>query len=257
MSAERQPGHTRAGLDWSALRAVLLDMDGVLLDLRFDNDFWHEQLPREVVAVHGGSLTEVRSQLARRYAALRGTLSWYDVRYWSDALSLDVSALQTRFAERVSVHPGAVEFIAALAALRLRPWLVTNAHPETLALKLAASPLRPLFERIICAHDFGMPKEHPGFWARMATAHPFDPNRALLVDDNLAALASAGRHGIRYLRAISEPDSGQPPQATWPFLSAARLADLTPCIEGHEMGHATGHEIGHATGHATTPATGR
>ena len=32
-------------LDWTSIDTVLLDMDGTLLDLRFDNWFWQEHVP--------------------------------------------------------------------------------------------------------------------------------------------------------------------------------------------------------------------
>ena len=33
-------------IDWQHIDTVLLDMDGTLLDLHFDNYFWLEHLPR-------------------------------------------------------------------------------------------------------------------------------------------------------------------------------------------------------------------
>ena len=38
--------HPTAPLDWNCIDTVLLDMDGTLLDLRFDNWFWQEHLPQ-------------------------------------------------------------------------------------------------------------------------------------------------------------------------------------------------------------------
>ena len=32
--------------DWSLIDTVLLDMDGTLLDLHFDNHFWQTHVPR-------------------------------------------------------------------------------------------------------------------------------------------------------------------------------------------------------------------
>ncbi|HBT55971.1 MAG TPA: haloacid dehalogenase, partial [Pseudomonas sp.] len=32
-------------LNWNAIDTVLLDMDGTLLDLHFDNHFWLEHMP--------------------------------------------------------------------------------------------------------------------------------------------------------------------------------------------------------------------
>ena len=33
------------GVDWSKLDTILLDMDGTLLDLEFDNHFWGTVIP--------------------------------------------------------------------------------------------------------------------------------------------------------------------------------------------------------------------
>ena len=37
-------------LDWERIDTVLLDMDGTLLDLHFDNHFWREHLPARVLS---------------------------------------------------------------------------------------------------------------------------------------------------------------------------------------------------------------
>ena len=34
-------------VDWSGLDTILLDMDGTILDLAFDNHFWGTVIPRE------------------------------------------------------------------------------------------------------------------------------------------------------------------------------------------------------------------
>ena len=39
-------------LDWQDIHTVLLDMDGTLLDLHFDNHFWLEHLPKRYAAIH-------------------------------------------------------------------------------------------------------------------------------------------------------------------------------------------------------------
>lgn len=40
-------------IDWSAIDTVLLDMDGTLLDLHFDNHFWQHHLPLRFAERHG------------------------------------------------------------------------------------------------------------------------------------------------------------------------------------------------------------
>ena len=66
--------HTAPAVDWSAIDTVLLDMDGTLLDLRFDNWFWQELIPRRYAAAKGLDLEETRRVLAPRFIEVRGTL---------------------------------------------------------------------------------------------------------------------------------------------------------------------------------------
>lgn len=40
-------------LNWNAIDTVLLDMDGTLLDLHFDNHFWLEHMPACYARHHG------------------------------------------------------------------------------------------------------------------------------------------------------------------------------------------------------------
>ena len=44
--------HHSSAVDWSAIDTVLLDMDGTLLDLRFDNWFWLELIPNRYAAAN-------------------------------------------------------------------------------------------------------------------------------------------------------------------------------------------------------------
>jgi FMN phosphatase YigB (HAD superfamily) len=48
---------------WEAIDTVLLDMDGTLLDLRFDNYFWMEFLPERYAERHGLTPEQARAVL--------------------------------------------------------------------------------------------------------------------------------------------------------------------------------------------------
>lgn len=42
-------------LPWNAIDTVLLDMDGTLLDLHFDNHFWLQHLPQRYAEHHSAA----------------------------------------------------------------------------------------------------------------------------------------------------------------------------------------------------------
>lgn len=215
-----------APLDWSAVDTVLLDMDGTLLDQRFDNWFWQELIPRRYAAARGLSEAAARELLAPRFQAVRGTILWYCLDYWSGALDLDIAAIKRAELDKVGYLPGAREFLEKLAASGKRRVLVTNAHPATLEIKDEQARLTRHFDAVYSTHSFRAPKEDASFWPRFHGREQFAPGRTLFVDDSLPVLDAAHDFGIGWLRAVRLPDSGRPPQHTGRYAAVDRVDEL-------------------------------
>ncbi|MCZ7655095.1 MAG: hypothetical protein M5R42_13730 [Rhodocyclaceae bacterium] len=105
-------------IDWAAIDTVLLDMDGTLLDLNFDNHFWQEHVPVRYAERHGLPHAEARSRLTDIYHAKAGTLDWYCVDYWTRELQLDIARLKEEVSHLIAVHPDVPRFLEALRAAR-------------------------------------------------------------------------------------------------------------------------------------------
>ncbi|MGQ9660026.1 MAG: GMP/IMP nucleotidase [Thermochromatium sp.] len=215
-------------IDWTRIETVFLDLDGTLLDLHFDNHFWLEHIPRRYGEDRGLGFEAARAELLARYRAIAGTLNWYCIDYWSRELGLDILQLKREVEHLIAVHPHVLEFLESLAALGKRRVLVTNAHQKALALKLARTPLADHLERVVSAHELGIPKESPEFWPAFQAVEPFDPARTLLIDDNLDVLRTALQAGFGQLLAILAPDSRQPPRHTDEFPAINDLSALLP-----------------------------
>ena len=104
--------------------------------------------------------------------------------------------------------------------------LVTNAHPEILAIKDAQLGVRRRFDAIYTSHDFGVPKEDAAFWPRLAAREPFDPARTLFADDNAAVLGAARDHGIRWVYAVRRPVHGAPARVANGFAGVESVLEL-------------------------------
>ena len=215
-----------AAVEWSAIDTVLLDMDGTLLDLRFDTWFWQELVPSRYAAANGLDLKATQELLAPRFIEVRGTLQWYCIEYWSRELNLDIGGIKREAQGTVSFLPGAKEFLLKLKEAGKRRALVTNAHPRTLAIKDEQVALTQYFDACYSTHTFEFPKEHGEFWPRLAAEEKFDAKRTLFVDDSLSVLDAARGFGIEWLRAVRRPDSGRPPQHTGDYPAVDRVADL-------------------------------
>jgi HAD superfamily hydrolase (TIGR01509 family) len=215
-------------IDWRAVDTVLLDMDGTLLDLNFDNHFWQVHVPVRYADIRGTSREAAREELMARYHARAGTLEWYSVDFWQTELELDIMKLKEEVAHLIAVHPHVVEFLIAVRAAGKRVALVTNAHHKSLTLKMACTGLQPHFDALITSHELGLAKEDTGFWRRLQPLFPFDPERSLLVDDSLPVLDSARAYGIRHLVSVRQPDTRKPPKDSGDYAAIASFADLMP-----------------------------
>lgn len=211
---------------WSEIDTVLLDMDGTLLDLHFDNHFWLEYLPRRYAEHHGISRAMADLELQPLFEAHAGKLTWYCLDFWSAELKLSVSALKREVAHLIALKPDADRFLAALRQTGKRVALITNAHRDSLSLKLEKVELAPWFDRLISSHDYGFPKEDQQFWFALQQDFPFDPARTLFIDDSLPILRSACRYGIAHLLGVRRPDSRQPPRDTAEFEAVETYREL-------------------------------
>jgi 5'-nucleotidase len=219
---------SRHPFDWDLYDTVLLDMDGTLLDLRFDNFFWQELIPSRYAAANGLPDEEAVALLEPRFAAARGTLEWYCLDHWSRELGLDIAALKREAEDHIDFLPNVPEFLLAVRELSKRAVLVTNAHRGTLSIKLARTGLDRYLDAIHSSHDLGLPKENPRFWARLRDIEPFDPTRTLLVDDSLPVLRSAHEYGLARVIAVLRPDSSRPPAQVHDFQGVESVSELLP-----------------------------
>ncbi|MAD44633.1 MAG: haloacid dehalogenase [Oceanospirillaceae bacterium] len=212
--------------DWQQIDTVLLDMDGTLLDLHFDNYFWLEHVPAQYAAHHGLSEEEALAELNKSFTGLRGTLNWYCLDYWTELTSLPIAELKRDVQDKIGFRPHVKDFLQRLRAMGKRSVIVTNAHRASVDLKLEHTGLDQLVDRIISSHDYQEPKESQAFWDHLSGDETFNPARTLLIDDSEAVLESAARWGIGWLLAIYHPDSRKPPKTDGRFPGVNHFDEL-------------------------------
>jgi len=215
-------------INWDNIDTVLLDMDGTLLDLNYDNQFWQQQLPQRFAEKHSISIDAAKKTLFEQFKNLEGTINWYCIDYWTQTLNMDIALLKAETAHLIAIHPHVIDFLSAVRNFGKRAILVTNAHQKTLALKLEQTQLDGYLDAVVCAHDLKLPKENPDFWALLQTVETFKSQRTLLVDDNLSVLRSARNYGISYLLAVQNPDSCGPEKNTEEFEAISSFKDIIP-----------------------------
>lgn len=205
-------------IDWSSVDTVFLDMDGTLLDLHFDTYFWLTHLPMRYAQLRQIPERDARELIVPMIRAEQGSLNWYCTDFWSERLALNVTDLKAEVRERIGYRPHTKAFLAALREASLPAWIVTNCHPDPLALKFAETGLDTHVNGVVSSHELGYPKESAEFWRALAGKLSFDPARTLMVDDSFPVLESAHRAGIGQCLAVLAPDSQEAPRKAHDWL---------------------------------------
>lgn len=211
---------------WQDIDAIFLDMDGTLLDKYYDDFFWEQYVPKVYAEQNTLDPGQARRQLLTIYRSVENTLLWTDLDYWSDRLDLDIAALKKEVSHLVSIHPYVVDFFMYMHRIGKKLYLITNAHPKALQVKMDKVKIENWFERLICSQDVGAAKEQPEFWDRLQNHLPYDKNRILFADDTEKVLHSAAEYGIRHLVHIAKPSSRLNPRHSLHFPSIVSFAEL-------------------------------
>jgi HAD superfamily hydrolase (TIGR01509 family) len=204
----------------------MLDMDGTILDLAFDSFVWRKLVVTRYAEHTGLEYAVARDQLYAKYLSIQGDLDWYCLDHWSERLGFDVLALHEEVHERIEYLPGAREFLEVVHQANVRVLLVTNSHPDTLALKERALGFSEYFDGIHSSHQYGHAKEHQSFWHALREAERFDPQKTVFIDDTVAVLRSAREYGIDQSIVVTYPDTSEPPRENGEFPGVVGVSEL-------------------------------
>ena len=202
-------------VDWTKVNHVLLDMDGTLLDLAFDNDFWGHQIHAQYAALHDMSYEDVVAKFEPIFRSVEGSLNWYSTDHWTKQYGFDIIALSQLFKDQIRWLDHAKEFLIGLRDGGIRTTILTNAHPDIVELKHSVVGIRDYVDDIISSHEIGYAKEHPLFWDGALAMTGISKNeisddRVLFFDDSLPVLNAAISAGIHCSVMICAPDSTRP-----------------------------------------------
>ena len=197
-------------LNWGKINVVILDMDGTLLDLHFDNYFWHTHIPAKYAKTHNIALKAAQEYLHIETSKVAGQIQWYCLDYWTDKLDLPIVELKKEIQHKIALRPDTLPFLSTLRQAGKKVILLTNAHPESLSLKVERTKLDQHIDLLISTHQYGATKESQILWQKLQADLGFINESTLFVDDSLTILDSAKKFGIKHLLAVANPDSQLP-----------------------------------------------
>ena len=206
---------------------MLVDMDGVILDNTYDNNFWQNQIPGVISKNKNISFEDAKRLAVQIFNYKKNTKDWYDVDYWSNMLNVDIEAEKRSSIsfDRIQLYEGVTETLNKLKN-NFRLILITNAHRKTLNIKLEKYDLNPYFENMICAHELHYVKENIQLWYMLKSRFKLDYTKTLLIEDtinNIKVGLSAGISQAVYLGDENYEDSKK-------ILKLSSINDIFPAF---------------------------
>ena len=185
------------------IECLLIDMDGVILDNAYDNDFWQNQIPEVIADSKGIAFDDAKRLAIQIFNYKKNTKDWYDVDYWSNMLDIDIEAQKRseKSFSRISLYDGVIDTLSVLKN-KTKTILITNAHRKTLNIKLEKYNLTSYFDEMVCAHELNYVKEDIQLWYMLRSKYRLDYEKTLLVEDtinNINVGLSAGISGAIYV----------------------------------------------------------
>ena len=201
-------------LDWSYIDTVLFDMDGTLLDQRFDNWFWQEHLPADTgrlgESARRGRVASARSEIP---GACAGTIDWYCIDYWSRELGLDIAGLK-RAALAGGLSARGAGVLVATRALRqaadARHQRASRDARDQERAGAAHRYIRCLLLDTCLRHA----ERDAAFWPRFNAHGAVRPSAPCSSTRACPCSMPRRRSASRGCGAVRVPDSGRPPQDT-------------------------------------------
>ncbi|MBL7048769.1 MAG: HAD-IA family hydrolase [Nitrospira sp.] len=205
---------------------VLLDMDGTLLDLYFDDYFWGHLVPEKYAEKHEITFGAAKEYLYSTYKSHEKTLNWCDIDFWSRELKLDIPALKEQIRHLIEVHPNVIDFLKLMRKRKKKIYILTNAHYKTVKIKFRKTQIGEYFDEVLCSFNVGHPKEDLQFWEKAQKKLGFGKANSVFIDDTEDVLKTAREYGMKYLLFKSRASSKLKPKETTEFLTINNFSEL-------------------------------
>ncbi|MBT3549436.1 MAG: HAD-IA family hydrolase [Gammaproteobacteria bacterium] len=184
----------------------LIDLDGVILDTKYDNYFWQIHIPNIYAELNKMSLEDAINITHTLFHYKKKTREWYDIIYWSNILGIDIAKekLKKENMDRIKLIKGSIKTLNDIKKSGRKLFLITNAHRTTLNIKLKKFNISKYFDDIVCSHELGYVKEDIQLWHILRTKLQLDYKYTVLIEDTFDNINSAYHAGISNFVHISD-----------------------------------------------------
>lgn len=180
------------------LKAVIFDMDGVLID---SEQFW-TQAELDVFSSYGVQVTDDLAAQTKYMTTQEVTEFWYERFPWEN---FDSSELENKVVTRViemiqdqdCTMSGVQEFIKNLKNKEYKIGLATNAPLRVAHVVLEKLQVRDLFDTVHSSEFETQGKPHPAVYLTSAKNMGISPEHCIAIEDSQSGLKAAKEAGMQ------------------------------------------------------------
>ena len=169
-------------------RIVSFDMDGTITDRSFADSVWLEGIPCQYAVENNLSFKTAKRKVISEYGKVgKEVLEWYDLSYWIERLSLDISPKEilSSFQHRIKLFPEVPAVLQKLRDEALRLIIVTNARREFADFELKTTNIIGYFEHVFSTtSDFGLVKNTVTAYRKVCDLCNVSPEEVIHVGDD-------------------------------------------------------------------------
>ena len=177
--------------------AILLDLDGVILNQSYDKKFWQSWLPEHVASQTNKGIEETQVEIQLKIDSQKGTLNWYDLNYWDDLLDVDCLEIIKKHEEKCSFLDGSLAALQRLSTLKNPRYLLTNGDPRLQEYKAETLNFLEFFDSIFYSMKAGYPKEQKEFWTLARHNLNLNFEDSIFIDDDFKVVTAAIKAGVK------------------------------------------------------------
>ncbi len=189
------------------IRAVIFDMDGVIVD----SEPAHIEAEKRILREHG---VEVSTEELREYTGTTAEFEFgdlirkYQLRTTVDKLFGEKERALFELLEKETLPmKGVVGLIRSLKKHGFRLGIASSGHKKLVYYYLKKLEIENLFDSVVCAEDIVHSKPHPEIFLKAAEWLNAEPGDCVVIEDSKLGAEAAKRAGMKCI-GYKNPNSG-------------------------------------------------
>jgi beta-phosphoglucomutase len=196
--------------EWSKFKAIIFDMDGVLID----SYQMHKKAWNTIAKEIGFQLNDKEFKKLFGLTSYEGVRTVKELKHLSDNELNDFidrvdSTFREMFRHGVQLIDGSIDFVKLIKQKRYPIAIATSAPRENVKSFLGEVRVFNLFNVVVSGDDVHKGKPDPEIYLRTASLLQTDPKECLVFEDSLMGIESAKKAGMTCIAISSTHEKSQ------------------------------------------------